>query len=98
MNFIDFGTKTLSCGTIMYSYKLCTGGYMIKITNLSTDSEIYSAGPDVSPDYIPTIMRHLMDNDVTAENLNEFLIDELNEYFELHPPKGKRTQNKYLYL
>lgn len=98
MIFKEFGTKALSCGEVVYSYKLCTGGYMIKISNLATGKERCTAGINVSADYIPVIMTHLMDNDVTSDNMNEFLINELNKYFELYPPKVKRTQGKYLYL
>ncbi len=98
MNFREFGTKTLSCGTVSYSYKLCYGGYMVRIVNLDTGSERCTVGVDVPSDYITVIMTHLMESDITEDNMDAFLINELNKYSELYPPKIKRTQGKYLYL
>ena len=98
MNFTEFGRKILPCGTIVYSYMLCSGGYMIKITNLDTSEERCTAGVNVNRDYISVFMTNLMDNDITADNMDTFLMNELNNYFELYPPKAKRIQRKYLYL
>lgn len=98
MNFVEFGTKTLPCGTVSYSYKLCYGGYMIRILNLDTSKERCTAGINVQSDYITVIMTNLMDNNVTADNMDAFIINELNHYLELYPPKRKRIHRKYLYL
>ena len=98
MTFKEFGKKTLPCGTISYSYVLCIGGYMIRILNLDTLEERYTAGVSVNSDYISVIMTNLIENNVTVDNMHEFILNEMSKYLELHPPKTKRNHSKYLYL
>ena len=98
MNFTEFGRKTLSCGTFAYSYISCVGGYMIKITNLDTNYSRYTAGINVSKNYFPIIMTNLIENDITPDDMDMFLILEMTKYAELYPSIPKKSQRKYLYL
>ena len=98
MDFTEFGRKTLPCGTIAYSYARCDSGYMIKIANIDTDDARCTAGISVNKNYLSVIMANLMENDITMDDMDMFLILEMTKYNELYPPIRKKSQSKYLYL
>ena len=98
MSFTEHGRKTLSCGTIVYSYKNCIGGYLITVKNIDTDKYSGTAGVDVSKEYLLEIMDRLMENNITPESSSTFIFDKVHHYFELHPRKAQKAYSPYLYL
>lgn len=98
MNFIEYGRKTLSCGTVVYSYMYCTGGYLIIVRNINTNEECGTAGVNVPREYLFGIMDRLMESDISPNDSSTFIFNEVHHYFELHPPKAQKAYSNYLYL
>ena len=98
MNCIEFGRNTLPCGTLVYSYKRCTGGYLVNIHNLDTDKTCTTVGIDIPRMYMLEILERMVADGITTETMNSFLTEEVNKYFTKFPAKPAPVKSSYLYL
>ena len=98
MNFIEYGRKENNNATIIYSYLRRKGGYTIYVQNITTCNDCTAAGIDISLKQFTALMDKLMSSVTDIDELNSFLLSELDSYTTNAQQNNSKNYSNYQYL
>lgn len=98
MNFIEYCRKEINSAVIVYSYLRCECGYIINAQNITTGNYCTAAGIDIPRKQFTELMDKLTASITDVDELNSFLLSEIDSYISALQQNNSKNYSYYQYL